>query len=273
MLNTAGISGGGVANFGTVSLDGSYLHAYPTMCLLGGRPSSFPSSGLAIQTRLPLREPSWRARARPQSCFDHRDGRHIAFVTLVTRRRRGARYRPEQLPTVFGERGTTVGMTEVLLHGAEATEDERSKLRAHVGGMHCVPLAAMYAAHVATCLMRGEVVEDMETFEARLRQDFVLGNERGEWADRPIIFEGIVYGVWYNDETRQFVVDLTAASTSRGARSDVYLADERRHDDDGARRQVHARTTRHTSVATQRRQSRDGEQANVRGRHSGGVNA
>jgi hypothetical protein len=113
-------------------------------------------------------------------------------------------------------------MTEVLLHGAEPTEDERSKLRAHVGRMHCVPLAAMYAAYVATCLMRGEVVEDMETFEARLRQYFVLGNDRGVWADRPIIFEGIVYGVWFNDETRRFVVDPTAAATSRVvARSDV----------------------------------------------------
>jgi hypothetical protein len=115
-----------------------------------------------------------------------------------------------------------VGMTEVLLHGAEPTEDERSKLRAHVGRMHCVPLAAMYAAYVATCLMRGEVVEEMETFEARLRQYFVLGNDRGVWADRPIIFEGIVYGVWFNDETRRFVVDPAAAAASRVvARSDV----------------------------------------------------
>jgi hypothetical protein len=115
-----------------------------------------------------------------------------------------------------------VGMTEVLVHGAEPTEDERSKLRAHVGRMHCVPLAAMYAAYVATCLMRGEVVEDMETFETRLRQYFVLGNNRGVWADRPIIFEGIVYGVWFNDDTRRFVVDPTAAATSCVvARSDV----------------------------------------------------
>lgn len=115
-----------------------------------------------------------------------------------------------------------MGMTEVLLHGAEPTEDERSKLRAHVGRMHCVPLAAIYAGYVATCLMRGEVVEDMGTFEARLRQYFMLWSDPGVWADRPIIFEGIVYGVWFNDKTRRFVVDLADAVTSRrAARSDA----------------------------------------------------
>jgi hypothetical protein len=108
-----------------------------------------------------------------------------------------------------------VGMTEVLLHGAEPTEDERSKLRAHVGRMHCVPLAAIYAGYVTTCLMRGEVVEDMASFEARLRQYFMLWSDPGAWADRPIIFEGIVYGVWFNDKTRRFVVDLADAVTSR----------------------------------------------------------
>jgi hypothetical protein len=115
-----------------------------------------------------------------------------------------------------------VGMTEVLLYGAEPTEDERSKLRAHVGRMHCVPLAAIYAGYVATCLMRGEAVEDMGTFEARLRQYFMLWSDPGVWADRPVIFEGIVYGVWFNDETRRFVVDLADAVTSRrAARSDA----------------------------------------------------
>lgn len=113
-------------------------------------------------------------------------------------------------------------MTEVLLYGAEPTEDERSKLRAHVGRMHCVPLAAIYAGYVATCLMRGEAVEDMGTFEARLRQYFMLWSDPGVWADRPVIFEGIVYGVWFNDETRRFVVDLADAVTSRrAARSDA----------------------------------------------------
>lgn len=115
-----------------------------------------------------------------------------------------------------------MGMTEVLLHGAEPTEDERSKLRAHVGRMHCVPLAAIYAGYVATCLMRGEAVEDMRTFEARLRQYFMLWSDPGVWADRPVIIEGIVYGVWFNDKTRRFVVDLADAVTSRrAARSDA----------------------------------------------------
>ena len=115
-----------------------------------------------------------------------------------------------------------MGMTEVLLHGAEPTEDERSKLRAHVGRMHCVPLAAIYASYVATCLMRGEVVEDMGTFEARLRQYFMLWSDSGVWTDRPIIFEGIVYGVWFNDKTRRFIVDLADVVTGRrAARSDT----------------------------------------------------
>jgi hypothetical protein len=83
--------------------------------------------------------------------------------------------------------------------------------------MHCVPLAAVYAAYVATCLMRGEVVEDMAAFEIRLRRYLLLGQDPGVWADRPIIFEGIVYGVWFNDVTKRFVVDLTAAAKSRGA--------------------------------------------------------
>ena len=110
-----------------------------------------------------------------------------------------------------------MGMIEVVLRGAEPTEDERSKLRAHVAGMHCVPLAAVYAAYVATCLMRGEVVEDLATFETRLRRYLLLGQDPGVWTDRPIIFEGIVYGVWFNDVTKRFVVDLTAAAKNRGA--------------------------------------------------------
>ena len=115
-----------------------------------------------------------------------------------------------------------MGMIEVVLRGAEPTEDERSKLRAHVAGMHCVPLAAVYAAYVATCLMRDEVVEDMATFETRLRRYLTLGQDPGVWADRPIIFEGIVYGVWFDDLTKRFVVDLTATAKSRGtARSDA----------------------------------------------------
>lgn len=115
-------------------------------------------------------------------------------------------------------------MTEVLRNGAEPTKGELSKLRAHVGGMHCVPLAAVYAAYVATCLTRGELVEDMETFEARLRQYFALRSDAGGLADRPIIFEGIVYGMWFNEETKRFVVDMTGATTSDGAaRSDVNL--------------------------------------------------
>jgi hypothetical protein len=66
-----------------------------------------------------------------------------------------------------------VGMTEVLLYGVEPTEDERSRLRERVGNMHCVPLASVYAGYVAACLLRGEVAESLDTFEARLRQYFL----------------------------------------------------------------------------------------------------
>jgi hypothetical protein len=111
--------------------------------------------------------------------------------------------------------GTTVGITKVRRQSAVPTEDERSRLRAVVGSMHCVPLAAIYAAYVASCLMRGERMEDMETFEARLRQYFELGRERSASADRPIIIDGIVYGVWFNDRTRRFIVDPTPVATGR----------------------------------------------------------
>jgi hypothetical protein len=108
-----------------------------------------------------------------------------------------------------------VEITKVRLQAAESREDDRSKLRAGVGRMHCVPLAAMYAAYVASCLTRGDAIEDMQTFEARLRKYFALGNDRGVWADRPVILDGIVYGVWFNEKTRRFVVDPGPATTTR----------------------------------------------------------
>lgn len=108
-----------------------------------------------------------------------------------------------------------MGIIKVRLQAPESTEDDRSRLRAGLRRMHCVPLAAMYAAYVASCLTRGDAVEDMATFEARLRKYFVLGNDRGVWADRPVILDGIVYGVWFNEKTRRFVVDPGPATTSR----------------------------------------------------------
>lgn len=150
-----------------------------------------------------------------------------------------------------------MGMTEVLLYGVEPTEDERSMLRERVGNMHCVPLASVYAGYVAACLLRGEVAEGLDTFEARLRQYFLHGNDPGVWADRPIIFEGIVYGVWFDDKTRLFVVDPTPAATSGGAawsdvappttvRTAVTKPTPRRASMRGRRRDVSARTMSHT---------------------------
>jgi hypothetical protein len=117
----------------------------------------------------------------------------------------------------LGLGGQRVGITKVRRQDAEPAGDERSRLRAVVGSMHCVPLAAIYAAYVASCLVRGEQMEDMEAFEARLRQYFVLGRERSAGADRPIIIDGIVYGVWFNDKTRRFIVDPAPVGTGRVA--------------------------------------------------------
>ncbi|HKG25310.1 MAG TPA: hypothetical protein VKB09_06655 [Thermomicrobiales bacterium] len=104
-------------------------------------------------------------------------------------------------------------MMDVRLHEAEPMEDDaRSELQIRVGKMHCVPLAAIYAAYVARCLMRADAVEGIGTFEARLRHLFSLQNENGESASRAVISEGIVYGVWFNDQTKRFVLDPTAVA-------------------------------------------------------------